>query len=62
MSARTTPKVELTLTAKEREIILAYRTTDDTGQKDITWTALYQAKNWPRRAKPTLRLVGGGAK
>jgi hypothetical protein len=53
-------ETELALTEKARDIILAYRKTDDRGQGYIARTAFYQAEQWPRRAKPTLRLVDGG--
>jgi hypothetical protein len=50
------------LTAKERDIVLAYRATDDEGQAHIAWSASYEAENYPRRAKPALQLVAGGVK
>ncbi len=56
-----THEIELTLNVKERDIILAYRATDDRGQENISWSASYEAKRWPRREGPTLHLVTGSA-
>lgn len=52
----------LQLTAGERELLAAYRATDDAHQFELLRITKRTAERVPRRVRPSLRLVvGGGA-
>lgn len=53
--------VRIELTAEEKRLVAAYRTTDDRGRVFALGAAEDQAERWPRHATPKLRLITGGA-
>ncbi len=60
---RTVPVLSgpIELTAEEKRLVAAYRTTDDRGRVFALGVAEGQAERWPRHASPKLRLITGGA-
>lgn len=48
------------LTPDELIVLAAYRATDDKGRNFIAKITLSQARQWPCRIVPSLRLINGG--
>ncbi len=57
----TLPAAQIELTAEEKRLVAAYRTTDDRGRAFALRAAEGQAERWPRHITPKLRLITGGA-
>jgi hypothetical protein len=49
------------LTQAEQSLLRHFRTMDDWGRAHVSNTAERQAKNYPYRVAPSLRLITGGA-
>lgn len=58
LAAQDTPPLELTLA--EKSLLSSFRLTDNEGRKFVEKVALDQARMWPRRTGPSLKLITGG--
>lgn len=61
-AAKVTPAPAAALTAGQLRAAQLFATMDDKAQESMLRMMAAMARDFPRHVRPTLRLVGGGAK
>jgi hypothetical protein len=58
----TTPPKDQTLTPSEARFLVAFRTMDERGKRELLAVAESTAKRWPLHERPSLQLIAGSKK